>query len=589
MIAYEVVGRDETEAGTPHELRRPSDLLAALADREGEAVEPATALDELETLLPADPACAERQAFRDGNGHAPAPAERAAEAAAGAAAEAPAAARADDPVRMFLRDMGDARPLAREEEIAIAQRIEAGRDAMLAGLCASPTTFAVLAGWREALAAGRTPLRELIELEAAAVELSAAADAAEEGGDGAPQTTLEARLKPETLAALDALLAAHGRLRELRGAASAAELRALGGMVRDLRLRPARIEELVGRVKAAHRRLAALDGRALRLAEAVGIAREAFLRLWDGSESGAGRLARAAARKGRDAAALRELRAGLAEVRAGIAALEAETGLPATALRHVHAEIARGEREMRQAKEALTRANLRLVVYLARRLHGRGLALGDLIQEGNIGLMRAVEKFDWRRGFKFATYASWWIRQAMTRAIADQGRTIRIPVHMGETAGQIARARRRAAQVSGREPTPEELAAKLGMPLEKVEAAQRLAREPLSLDAPIVGGEEEDGRIGDLVEDRDAVMPFEAVALAGLREAAGRVLSDLTPREERILRMRFGVGTGAEHTLEEVGRQFGVTRERIRQIEAKALAKLRKSPHGRMLRSFLEG
>jgi RNA polymerase primary sigma factor len=584
-----MVARDETETGAPRELRRPADLLTALTDHEGEAVEPATALDELETLFPADPAGAARQTFRDGNGHVPPAATRAAPAAAEAAAEAPSA---DDPVRMFLRDMGEARPLARKEEIAIAQRIEAGRDAMLAGLCASPTTFAVLAEWREALAAGRTPLRELIELEAAAVELSAVADAAEEGGDAAPQTTLEARLKPDTLAALDALLAAQGRLRGQRGASEAAlatELRGLGGMVRDLRLRPARIEELVGRVKAAHRRLAALDGRALRLAEAAGIAREAFLRLWDGSELGAVRLARAVARADRDAAALRELRAGLAEVRAGIAALEAETGLAAAALRRVHAEVARGEREMRQAKEALTRANLRLVVYLARRLHGRGLALGDLIQEGNIGLMRAVEKFDWRRGFKFATYASWWIRQAMTRAIADQGRTIRIPVHMGETAGQIARARRRAAQVSGREPTSEELAAKLGMPLEKVEAAQRLAREPLSLDAPIADGEEEDGRIGDLVEDRDAVMPFDAVALAGLRQAAGRVLSDLTPREERILRMRFGVGTSAEHTLEEVGRQFGVTRERIRQIEAKALAKLRKSPHGRMLRSFLEG
>jgi RNA polymerase primary sigma factor len=565
MIAYGEVDRDETEAGEPFAMRRPSDVLERLAARDGGMAEPVTALDEPDVALPADPPGAEEQPARAEEDGTAAPS---------------LLGRTDDPVRLFLRDMGDAPPLTREAEIAVAQRIEAGRDAMLAALCESPTTFAALGAWREALASGRMPLRELIELEAVAVELSAAPDPAEESGDEAPQTTLEARLKPETLAALDALLAARERV--AGGEAGAARSRALAGMVRDLRLRPARIEELVGRIKAAHRRLTALDGRALRLAQGqVGLDRQAFLRLWDGSEAGAERVAKAA---GGGAATLR---AGLAEIRAELAALEAETGLPVGELRRVHAEVVRGEREMRQAKEALTRANLRLVVYIARRLHGRGLALGDLIQEGNIGLMRAVEKFDWRRGFKFATYASWWIRQAMTRAIADQGRTIRIPVHMGETAGQIARARRRVAQISGREPTPEELAAKLGMPLEKVRAAQRLAQEPISLEAPI--GEEEEGRLGDLVEDRDAVMPFDAAALAALREAAGRVLSELTPREERILRMRFGVGTSAEHTLEEVGRQFGVTRERIRQIEARALDKLRRSPQGRSLRSFLDG
>ena len=349
--------------------------------------------------------------------------------------------------------------------------------------------------------------------------------------------------------------------------------------LRDLRLRGDRLAELVGRLREANRRLVTLDGQALRLAQGAKLERELFLRLWDGSEAGVQRLARAA--KGG-----RPLRDALTVVRAQIAALEQETGLAATALRRVHGDVARGERDMRRAKDELTRANLRLVVHIARKYVNRGLMFGDLIQEGNIGLMRAVDKFDWRRGFKFSTYATWWIRQAITRSIADQARTIRVPVHMTETVGKIARAARRLAQESGREPSTEELAARLGLPLDKVRTVQRLVKEPVSLEAPI--GDDEEGRLGDLIEDKDAVMPFDAAARTNLRETAARALSGLTPREERILRMRFGIGMNRDHTLEEVGRTFNVTRERIRQIEAKALKKLQHGMQARALRGFLE-
>jgi RNA polymerase primary sigma factor len=368
-------------------------------------------------------------------------------------------------------------------------------------------------------------------------------------------------------------------------------------LIRSLRLREARIEELVAPLKEASRRLGLLDGRALRLAQAAGLSRDAFLGLWNGAgPEGAERVRRAAAalrpaRRGAgaaatQAAALRALEEGLAEILAEAARVEAGAGgMRAAEIRRIHAAVTRGDRDMRRAKEELTRANLRLVVHIAKRYRNRGLMFGDLIQEGNIGLMRAVDKFDWRRGFKFATYATWWVRQAITRAIADQARTIRVPVHMAETAGKIARVARRLVQESGREPTPEELSARLGMPIEKVRAVQRLAREPVSLETPI--GEDGDAELGDLIEDREAVQPFDAVARQSLRDAAARMLSGLTPREERILRMRFGIGMPSDHTLEEVGKTFGVTRERIRQIEAKALKKLQTGTRSRALKSFL--
>jgi RNA polymerase primary sigma factor len=524
--------------------------------------------------------------------------------------------RTDDPVRMFLRDMGAAEPLTREGEIAVAQRIEAGRDAMLAGLCESPTTFATLQAWYQGLVEGKLPLREVIEIEAAAaaadalptsdpvaaIEEAVAEPGAPEGGaaggGAAPgHTTLEERLKPETLTGLAGVLAAGERMKAAGKdeAQRLEERRQAVALIRGLRLREARIDALVAPLKEANRRLNPLDGRAMRLGMAAGLTREAFIELWDSTTAGATRVkkATAAVKPGRGAgaaakhaAALEALEPGLKDVLADIAKVEADTaGLKAPEIRRIHGEVSRGDRDMRRAKEELTRANLRLVVHIAKRYRNRGLMFGDLIQEGNIGLMRAVDKFDWRRGFKFATYATWWVRQAITRAIADQARTIRVPVHMAETAGKIARVGRRLAQESGREPTPEELAARLGMPLEKVRAVQRLAKEPVSLETPI--GEEGDAELGDLIEDRDAVMPFDAVARQSLRDAAARMLSGLTPREERILRMRFGIGMPSDHTLEEVGKTFGVTRERIRQIEAKALKKLQTGQRSRALRSFL--
>ncbi|MGX9965535.1 RNA polymerase sigma factor RpoD [Roseomonas sp. F4] len=503
------------------------------------------------------------------------------------AAAAAAASRSDDPVALFLREMGVAEPLTREAEIAIAQRIEAGRDAMLAALCESPTTAAALTAWRDAIAAGRMPLRDVIELEATAAAnlpeetLLEPAVEGEEPGAELPHATIDARLKPEAIAAIETALEGLATLRAAGPKAAEARQTAVE-LVTGLRLRPARIEELIERLRDANRALMMLDGRALRLAEAARISRGDFLKLWNGAATGATERLEAVAK----GAAQRDMKAGMVEVRAELERIETACGLTAPQLRRLHAEAASAERDMRRAREELTRANLRLVVYIARKYRNRGLMLGDLIQEGSLGLMRAVEKFDWRRGFKFATYATWWIRQSVTRAIADQSRTIRVPVHMTETVGKVVRTGRRLAQQTGREPTPEELANRLGMPLEKVRTVQGLAKEPVSLEAPI--GEEGDAKLGDLIEDRDAILPFDAAARAGLRDAAGKVLGDLTPREERILRMRFGIGMNSEHTLEEVGRTFGVTRERIRQIEAKALGKLRQSSQGRALRSFLE-
>jgi len=498
--------------------------------------------------------------------------------------------RSDDPVRMFLREMSGTELLSREQEIALAQRIEAGRDAMLAGLCESPMSFAHLAEWKAALEQGQMPLRDVVELEAMAADASSEPEESEES-EAAPHATLDEKMKPEVLAAFTAALEAHGRLRALPPGSEEALARReeMVGLFGALRLRPARLDLLVAQVRDTNRRLLALDGQVLRLATAARMEREDVLRLWDGSEEGADALLIAAQKirtsSARREAALRELAEKLPGIRAAIARLEEESGLSAPQLRRVCAEVGRGERDMRKAKEELTRANLRLVVHIAKRYRNRGLMFGDLIQEGNIGLMRAVDKFDWRRGFKFATYATWWVRQAITRSLADQARTIRVPVHMTETVGKVARMSRRFAQKAGREPTPDELAAELGMSVDKVRAVQRLAREPVSLENPV--GDDDDGRLGDFIEDENAVMPFDAAARSSMREATMRILSDLTPREERILRMRFGIGGENDHTLEEVGKTFNVTRERIRQIEAKALKKLQSSKRGRSLRSFL--
>jgi RNA polymerase primary sigma factor len=481
---------------------------------------------------------------------------------------------------MFLRDIGNTELLTREQEIALAQRFEAGEAATLTALCECPTTFAAIAAWREALQDGRLPLRDLVEVDTAPGPAPAPEDAVESSADEG--------LRPETLARLDSILVASRSLataRQKGGEAYQEKLRAMVAEMQRLGLRRSRIDPLIGELKAAAGRLSALDRTALGLAHGAGLDRAAFIKAWDGSAAGVARIERKAA--GAAAGKRKALKAGLADVRAETAQLELEAGLPVPELRRVLHDLNRGEREARHARDQMMQANLRLVVHIAKRYRNRGLMFGDLIQEGNLGLMRAVEKFDWRRGFKLSTYASWWIRQAMTRAIADQAPTIRVPVHMKETAGQVLRAGRRIAHQTGREPTLEELANRLNLPLDKVKAARELVREPVSLETPI--GEDGDASLGDLVEDRNAVLPFEAAAKTVLRERAAALLSGLTPREERILRMRFGIGTDRDHTLEEVGQQFNVTRERIRQIEAKALSKLRASLGGAALREMLEG
>jgi RNA polymerase primary sigma factor len=494
-----------------------------------------------------------------------------------------------DPVRMFLRDVGDTALLTREDEIALAQRFEMAREAILTGLCQSPSTFASVAAWYDALHDGRIQLGDLVEAGAVADDVGAS-DAPPDSPDPSTSvlgTASRERLRSATLAGLRRLLALNAERLAYAERVEEGDQAKLQLMVRELRrlgLRSSRIDALMDERKATAGRLAALDREALGLALAARADRAQFLRLWDGGMEAALWLERAAgdAQGGQP----HELRDRLAEIRVEIERLEHDNGLPIVELRRVLRTISEGEREARRAREAMMRANLRLVVHIAKGYCNRGLMLADLIQEGNLGLMQALKKFDWRRGAKLSTYATYWIRQAMSRAIADQAATVRIPVHMRETAGQIMHATRRMTQRMGREPTHEEVAARLGLPLGKVKTARQLVREPVSLETPI--NDDEDGKLEDLIEDRGAVMPFDAAARSVLRERASRLLSGLTPREERILRMRFGIGLDGDHTLEEVGRTFNVTRERIRQIEAKALQKLRASVGANELRELLD-
>ena len=531
--------------------------------------------------------------------------------------------RTDDPVRMYLREMGSVELLSREGEIAIAKRIEAGRDMMIGGLCESPLTFRAIIAWHDALKAGRMLLRDIVDLEATqgagAPPPEAIAENAEgeipdapendddsdEGeGPGMSLSALEEKLKPEVLANFEEIEALYKKLskvqsRRLETMTSGEDMNArseksyekareeLVGRVEQVRLHNNRIEELVVQLKQLNQRLNQLEGQLLRMGEVSKLSRDEFLKEYRGFELDPNWMERVATLPGRGWKTFTTKNAlEVMEQRAKIHAVAQDAGLPIAEFRRVYLTVSRGERDSARAKKEMIEANLRLVISIAKKYTNRGLQFLDLIQEGNIGLMKAVDKFEYRRGYKFSTYATWWIRQAITRSIADQARTIRIPVHMIETINKLVRTSRQMLHEIGREPAPEELAEKLGMPLEKVRKVLKIAKEPISLETPI--GDEEDSHLGDFIEDKAAVIPLDAAIQANLREATTRVLSSLTPREERVLRMRFGIGMNTDHTLEEVGQQFNVTRERIRQIEAKALRKLKHPSRSRKLRSFLD-